>query len=210
MSKKAIIIGIVTVLVVAVGTTAVLYFIKNNTSSDTSSTAVPETVPDVSANYGACNLVTKDAIRSNLGIESNALFDGFDTGKGNIGGGDTSQDCVFGFNKKVTQISADMFMDSFYTTIHVYADQAQKTAGDSVYEEADIIPGIGDKAAFFEKSSELLDYTNFEVRVNKDLRYFSFSIRQSKDSTLFTAATAKSKLAELAKTVDYTKFQNTK
>lgn len=210
MSKKAIIIGIITVLVVAVGTTAVLYFIKNNTSSNNPSTPVAETVPDLSANYGACDLVTKDLIQSNLDIASVSLFDGFDTGKGNLGGGDTAQDCVFGFNKQVTEISPDMFTNSFYTTVHVFADQAQKTAGDSVYEGADIIPGIGDKAAFFEESGEALDYTNFEVRVSKGLRVFSFSIRQSKDSTLFTSVTAKSKLAELAKTVDYTKFETTK
>lgn len=210
MSKKALIIGIVVVLLVAIGTTTVLFLIKNNTASNQTKLIPNGTTPDLSVDYGACDLLSTDTIKSILGLGSDNLFAGFDTGKGSSGGGDSAQNCVYGFKDKVIVISNDMLLDTFYTTVYIFGDDARKDAARNVYDSGDVILGLGDKAAFFEKSGETLDYTNYEVRVGNGLLDYSFSIRQSKDSTLFTSASAKSKLTELAKSVDYTKFENTK
>lgn len=207
MTRKKIIISIIIVIVITVGTVAALYFFKLLAPSNTDEVTA---VPDLAEDYGACDLLTTESIKDALGTPANSLKDGFDTGRIRASSDSQAQSCVYGLTDQVTAITETMLLDSFYTTVYLYGNEANKTDADSFYDDAEMVDGIGEQAGFSIKTDDEATYTDYELRVNSDLRYFSFSIRTSPDSTLFTESSAQEALTSLAKLVDYSAFKNTK
>ena len=212
MRKKTIIISVIAVVVVAGIATAVLLLVRgvNNKSmdSDDDRYATTKTIPDPTKDYGACDLLTTTAIKSALGTSADKLATGFNAGKGLVGNGDTEQSCVYGLSKQVTEISALMLTDSFYTTVYVYKDQASKTADTTSYDNSIPVDGIGDKAGFFTSVDQTLKTTEYSLRVDVGLRYYAFAIRQTTSTKTFDETSALAALTTLAKSIDYSKFAN--
>ena len=209
MRKRTIIISISALLVIVLATVGVLYVINNGKNTSTSQATKPtHVIPDLSHNYGACDLFNITSIKSALGSPAASITDGFNTGIANSGGGDTAQNCVYGLSTKVTEVSDTMLMNSFYTLVYVYKNQANKDGAGDAYDGATLIPGIGDKAGFISYSDKTLKYTDYSLHVDSGLRYFVYSIRVPLGSPSFTDSSAEDALTKLAKSVDYTKFDS--
>jgi hypothetical protein len=143
-----------------------------------------------------------------LGDSAKSLYAGFNTGKGEAGRGDLAQNCIYGFTKQVSNISTDALNNSFFTTVYVFKDQANKTATSKGFDSSTPIDGIGDKANFYTDVDSVQKTTSYNVRVESSLRYFVYTIQQSTASKTFDATTAQTALTTLAKSVNYSKFAN--
>lgn len=209
VTKKRVLIGIITIVAVGALTTGILYFLRPSTPSGPGLSTSNETLPDTSVNYGACSLVSVDSIKSSLGKTATTITEGFNTGRGYEKNGDSAQNCVYGLSKEVTSISEEMFNDSFYTTVYVYGSEGSKDADIDVYTSNTVVTGIGDKAVFINSSDDTLKTTKYELRVASGIRYFAFTIKQATDSALLESS-ALTALKELASNVDYNSFQDMK
>jgi hypothetical protein len=204
MSKKTIIISLIAIVAIAAIVMTVFLLLKPGATKP----ATGVTVPDLSQNYGACDLVSTATIKAALGSPASSLTAGFDTGKASAGNGDLAQTCVYGLHKTVTAIDTTMLTDTFYTIVYIYKNEANKTSAAQINDGAVTVSGIGDKASFFTTANPTPNTTDYSLRVDVGLRSFSFAIRQTTSKAAFDATSAQTALTKLAKEVNYSKFAN--
>lgn len=212
MTKKRLLIGIIIIVATAALTAGILYFVRLSTTPAPEQQVSKETTPDTSVDFGACDIVSIDAIKSSLGAIADTISEGFDTGRAYESNGNSGQNCVYGLSQPVTTISDETLKDSFYTTVYVYGTQASEDDAASIYESSSntAVTGIGDKAVFMNLTDETLETTKYELRVSSGMRYFAFTLNQlSDDDALLDEDEALTALKELATSVDYSAFQTT-
>jgi hypothetical protein len=210
VTKKKLLISIIIILAVAAVTIGIVYFVRVSNTPPPEQPVSTETTPDLSVNYGACDLVSVSEIKASLGETADTISEGFNTGRGYESNGNSAQNCVYGLSEKVTSITSEMLDNSLYTTVYVYGSQESKDADQAVYTSNTVVTGIGDKAVFINSSDADLKTTKYELRVASGMRYFAFTLKQATDSTLLDEPSAIAALKELASNIDYASFQDTK
>lgn len=204
MSKKFIIIAVAVIIVVMAATIGTLYvLVPHSNQKDPTDTKVATTLPDLSKDYGACDLLQPRQIQDALGT-SLTIGTGFDMGRGYIRGGDTSQMCAYGLDKDVTEISDTALNDTFYTTVYVYKDELSKASDVYAFEGYSDVAEVGDRAGYFVTTTD--QTTDYSLKVAYGLRSYSLAIRQQAAKTSFDEKSAKEVLIGLAKLINYDKF----
>lgn len=198
MSKKAIIISIIAVVVVAGGAVAALWWFNNQAKAPIVSNDPNQTetvVPDFSEDYGACDLFTKDIIKSSLGSVADNLADGVNSGRIFGQDGAKAQNCTYAFD------SSDMANSNFNVEIYIYKTQAdvdgvvQAHKDDKTFSP---VSALGENAVSYESDLTDLGRHQFSVLFYKGLNQYTLTITQPSGSSNFTADTAIRSLTTLA------------
>lgn len=198
MSKKAIIISIIAVVVVAGVAVAALWWFNNQTKAPIVSNDPNQTetiVPDLSKDYGACDLLTKDTIKSAIGGSADNLGDGFNSGRIYAQNGAESQYCRYPFDESNEANS------NFTVEIYIFKDQADLDYILASYKDDKTVKpvtGLGENAVSHESDLTDLGRHQFSVVFYKGLNQYTLTITQPISSSNFTADTAIRSLTTLA------------
>ena len=194
MSKKIIILSIIAFIVVVGAVVGTLWFINNNpwaTNTKVDPTAV---VPDLTEDYGACNMLTKDQIVSALGSSANNLGDAYNSGRIFSQGDTRSQFCRFslGDNAETSNFKS---MVTIYSQQHFIDDAAKAFNDDTTVTKVAV---NGNDGFFYIKKDELQKTERFELTFYKGMNQYTFTLTQPLDSTMFNESSAKTALTTLA------------
>lgn len=198
MSKKIIILSIIAFIVVVAGVVGALWLINNNTSDKPTEKVDPTVVvPDLTEDFGACNLLTNEQVASTLDVPVADLGEAYNSGRIFSQGGTKSQFCRY-------SLGSDAETNNFKSEVTVYPDQDSAGSSADAMAEDDTMSSVKLDTAdgfFYKMSDELSNVDKFNLTYFNDLNQYTLSITQPSDSTSFDSTSAKAALVSLANTV---------
>lgn len=212
MSKKAIIISIISIIVVAGGVVGILLFVKAQQTAAPSVDNATTLKADLSKDYGACTILDKNFVKSTLGEPANDLQGPDNVGRIYSPNGDESQLCVYSFIGGGTIDNAFNQANGFSTEVYVFKDEANKTAYKEVVDlTKGAVKGVGDAATFTyvtqdtaaSPGSPVFKQTKATLKVYSALKIYTYTITQPTESSSFDEQSAKDALLTIAKSVTY-------
>jgi len=205
MSKKVIIISVASVILIAGAVFGALYFIKkSSTPSEQAPVAEAKTTPDLSVNFGACDLLNKETIKTALGAVAKDLQGPGDMGRAFLKGGDQSQVCVYSFVGDANFDNNFNQTNSFNVEVFVHASQSSiDTLKTAVSDGKTVVTGIGDGAVYYSRADQAVTYQSFTLIVYSGLKHYTYNISIPKSDTRLNADSARTALESIAKSVTY-------
>ena len=212
MSKKLIIISVVSILVISGGVVGALLLTKGQPKPSTTDTVAfdnqpktkVETKADLSKDYGACELVKKDFIKSTLGKSADSLQGPDNVGRAYVGNGDESQTCVYSFAAGGTIDNSFGADNGFSVTVYAFKDQTTLDTLQAVENtHAVAVSNLGDSATFTTYADFNPGQTQYILTVYSGLKYYAYTLTQPTKSATFTQASAKTALLDIANSVTY-------
>lgn len=196
MSKKAIIISIAAAVIIASGVAAGLWFFRDVVNAPSQNTANFE--PDRSADYGACQLLTKDQIKRALGNVANDLRNGFDSGRVFYSEGLESQYCSYDF-------AADAAAGNFKAEVIMKNTEAGIDEATQLLQRDELVTevSVDNAPAFYRQFTDQLQLdspkiTHFTVTFFDGTTQYTLSVNLPEGSTAMTDDLAQEALASLA------------
>jgi hypothetical protein len=195
MSKKAVIISIAAVLLIAGGVATGLWVFRDVINPPVQNNANFE--PDRSVDYGACRILTKDTIKAELGDVAKDLKDGFDSGKVFYSDGIESQYCSYDFASDTAagNFKVEVIMKNTEAGIE---EATQLLSDDDAFTEV----SVGGATGFYRETTDqtLLDsprVTHFTLTFFEGTTQYALSINLPEDSTTFDTESATQALTSL-------------
>lgn len=203
MNKKSIFIGLSAIILITVATISILLAVRPNKQQATMPKDSVKLSTDGTSDYGACTILNKDLIKSNLGKPAEKLNGPNLVGLSILSNNDRVQVCSYAFKDGGAADNQFNSNDAFTTEIYVHKDQASKDAFVASHnEKGDKVNNIGNSAIFIKRIfSE--GNTNYLLIVYKDLKHYTFSINQPVGVELFNESDAKTKLTTIAQSISY-------
>lgn len=211
--RKKIIISIAALLGVAVLVFGALFVIQLIRSQN-EETPPAETLvgPNLSKNYGACDLFDKATVKTALGSAANELQDpqnnGIVDGK-KVGGGMEdlvfdSQVCIYGFAPGGTFEDGSGSGNGLTVLVAKYTNETGPATFIAAIRDEPLIEEITDLGddAFYNANTTATGpgaMYNFKLQVFKGKTLYEYTIRQPADAATYTAESAKTALVTLAK-----------
>lgn len=201
ISKKSLVITLVSigaVLLIAGGTLFALWLAQPKSSDTDKNTDPTVVVPDLSKDYGACSLLTKNEIAAEFSDAATDLQDGYNSGRLFYDSEVEAQYCSYDF-------TSDPANGTFKAEVTVYKSQADSDAievllaEDTTKEEITFNNG----SAFYSSDVDQLapnspEIEHFVLTFFEGARQYTFSINQPADTTTFDDASAQTVLVTLA------------
>lgn len=214
---KKILLSLGIVVAVAVIVVGVLFVInqaqpQQMTNGDEADATTKTTVPDLSKDYGACNVVTMVTVKEALGTVANTLQEPQNmgiVGDSNIGPGvenlvSDSQLCAYAFASGGTFENGFNSNNAFSIQVTRYSNEGGPTAFITQIRNSGIVEEVPDisQNAFYSANTVSqgpgATYT-YKLQVFNNNELVVYTIRQPADASTFTAETAKTALTALAK-----------
>ena len=209
MSKKAIIISIIAVLIVAGIVVGGLYLFKykpGDAAYDPTGPAKPGTVltADTSKDFNATTLLSKDTVKSALGTAAANLEGPNNLGFVHAKDGGESQTAVYPFVSGGTIDNSYNVTNAFSFEVYQHTDKASVDALIAVKPSTAVdITSLGDKAWFIENKTAGAPTTSYSLLVVSGTKHYTFRISQPANAATFTLDSAKSALTTIASSLTY-------
>jgi hypothetical protein len=204
MSKKAIIISLIAMLVVAGGVVGALVLYKNPLASTFGTDPSVPLAADTSKDYGACTLLDNATILSALGVSSADLYGPNNMGRIYSHLGDESQTCVYSFVPGGTIDNGFHIENSLSVEVYVYKNQStkDKVVIDPNYTPA-VVTGVADSATFAGIKSDDPSASQYVLKAVSGLKTYTFTLTKPTDGNTFTDSSARTALETIAKSATY-------
>jgi hypothetical protein len=209
MSKNAVIISIIAVLVIAGGVVGGLYLFKykpGDAAYDPTGPAKAGTVlvADTSKDFNATTLLSKDAVKSALGAVAVNLEGPNNLGIVNAGEGGESQTAVYPFISGGTIDNSYNVTNAFSLEVFQHKDKASVDSLISVKQDTAVdVTGLGDSAWFIDNNTAGTPTTSYSLIVVSGTKHYTFKISQPAEETTFTLESAKTALTTIASELTY-------
>lgn len=206
-----IIASLVGVIMIAAGVVGALSVL--NRAADTPSETIPDqttelsddpakqeaqTLPDLSEDFGACTVITKDQVAAALSPTISSVPDFKNRGFGYLQGGDKAQTCLYDFSDGA-RLNDRLLITVTQFSEASHADDVQKGLKE---DKATAVSGLSNTAYFATSSdNEELNETRYALHIFKDDKQYTFELIQPFDGNDFTVESARSALTRLAETV---------
>ncbi len=195
-----VIISVIGAMLVAAATVFILWLTQPKAvepPKDTSSTIVP----DLSKDYGACQLLTKDTIKTALGSKAADLQDGSNSGRLHYSAGVEGQYCSYDFTNNPAN-------GTFKAEVSVYQGSADAQAimallaDDTTKESLSLTNGDGFYSSNVDKvSQDSPEVQHFVLTFFSQEKQYTLSINQPRETVTFDDTSAKAALVTLANSV---------
>lgn len=179
---------------------------KASTDNSTAESSVSEPKPDLSQDYGACNLVTLETVQKNLSGVSSTITGPFNAG---LAGSaiSSSQVCVYSFDSSATYAEG-VFNRINSFSIETYEIDTLETKNgilQFIPAEDRIESTLGDTVIFTSliSNENNKDYTQYVLQVYKGLKFYSFQISRPSSDISIDVDTARDSLVGIAESAKY-------
>jgi hypothetical protein len=209
MSKKAVLISIIVVLIIAgvvVGGLYLFMYKPGDAAYDPTGPAKPGTVltVDTSKDFNATTLLSKDAVKSALGTAAVNLEGPNNLGLVNAGNGGESQTAVYSFIPGGTIDNSFNVTNAFTFEVFQHKDKASVDSILAAKADTSVdVTGLGDSAWFIENNTVEAPTTSYNLIVVSGTKQYTFRISQPSDAVTFTSASAQTALTTIASQLTY-------
>lgn len=209
MSKKAIFISIITVLIVAGVVVGGLYLFKykpGDTAYDPTGPAKPGTVlvADTSKDFNATTLLSLEKVKEALGAPAASLEGPYNLGFVHAKDDGESQTAVYPFTTGGNIDNSYNVTNAFSFEVFQHKDKASVDALIAVKPSTAVdVASLGDSAWFVENKTSGTPSTSYALIVVSGTKHYTFRISQPSSATTYTSATVKTALTTIASELTY-------
>lgn len=198
--KKAVLFSILGIIVVAGVVVLALIFLRPAIGGE----AVEEKMPDLSKDFGACDLLGVDQIKQELGAVANDIKGPKNAGFVTIDNFNEAQTCVYPIADEGSFSNMYNLNNAFSTYIYVFKDKVEKDGSLGLTDpNAFIKSKLGEKVAYESYGGEEDGHLMYTLSVYKGMRRYAFRLSQPTKEIALTKEDGQKALTKLAGLAKY-------